>query len=77
MRRLALGIITGYQRGISPFLPGTCRYHPTCSEYTRQAVSRYGALHGAWLGLLRLLRCHPFHEGGYDPLPEPVVVTRE
>lgn len=58
-----------YQRAISPLLPPSCRYEPTCSEYMLQAVTKYGVAKGVWLGLKRLSRCHPFHEGGYDPVP--------
>lgn len=66
-RVLAAGIRL-YQRAVSPYLPATCRFYPTCSEYTRQALLRDGAVRGSWLGLRRLLRCHPFHPGGHDPL---------
>lgn len=69
MRRLALIFLTGYQRGVSPFLPTTCRYYPSCSEYTRQSIVKYGIARGCWMGLTRLLRCHPLHVGGYDPVP--------
>ncbi len=69
MRRLALLLIAGYQRLLSPLLPTACRYYPSCSEYTRQAIEKYGALTGSWMGLRRLLRCHPLHAGGYDPVP--------
>jgi uncharacterized protein len=68
-RRLVLGMIRFYQRAISPAFPPACRFMPTCSEYTYQAVERYGVWRGGWLGLKRLLRCHPFHPGGYDPVP--------
>ena len=57
-----------YKLVISPFLPSACRYYPTCSEYMRQAVEHYGAWKGIWMGLRRLARCHPLHEGGYDPV---------
>ena len=58
-----------YKRAISPMLPPCCRYTPTCSEYAMQAVEKYGAVKGGWLAAKRILRCHPFHEGGYDPVP--------
>ena len=63
------GIIRGYQRVISPFLPSACRYHPTCSEYMRQAIEIHGPVRGVWYGMKRLGRCHPFHAGGFDPVP--------
>lgn len=63
------GIIRGYQRVISPFLPSACRYHPTCSEYMRQAIEIHGPVRGVWYGMKRLARCHPFHAGGFDPVP--------
>ncbi|MCW3844607.1 membrane protein insertion efficiency factor YidD [Micromonospora yasonensis] len=63
--------INGYRRWISPALPARCRFYPSCSAYAVEAVSRHGALRGAWLTVRRLSRCHPFHPGGYDPVPEP------
>lgn len=68
MRALTLGILRIYKRWISPLLPSACRFHPTCSEYMMQAVEMHGVARGAWMGLRRLLRCHPFHEGGFDPV---------
>lgn len=62
-------LIRGYQRFISPALPPSCRFHPSCSQYTLEAVQKYGALKGSWLGGRRLVRCHPFHPGGFDPVP--------
>ena len=61
----ALGV---YKLIVSPLLPSACRFHPTCSEYMRQAVQEYGTVKGLWMGLRRLARCHPLHEGGYDPV---------
>ncbi|MES2123470.1 MAG: membrane protein insertion efficiency factor YidD [Gemmatimonadota bacterium] len=67
-RALAL-VIRGYQRFISPALPPACRFTPSCSAYTLEAVERYGALRGGWLGLRRVARCHPWNPGGFDPVP--------
>jgi hypothetical protein len=68
-RRIVVGLIRGYQRFLSPALPASCRFHPTCSQYTLEAVTRYGVVRGGWLGVRRLVRCHPFNPGGFDPLP--------
>lgn len=67
--RFLISMVRFYQRFISPGLPPSCRFYPTCSEYTLQAITKYGALKGAWLGIKRIGRCHPFHPGGYDPVP--------
>jgi len=69
MRKAALLLIDLYRLLLSPFLGRGCRFSPTCSLYAREAVERYGVLRGSWLGLRRLLRCHPFHPGGFDPVP--------
>ena len=58
-----------YKRFLSPLMPAACRYHPTCSEYMREAVEKYGVRRGGWLGIKRLARCHPFHDGGVDLVP--------
>ena len=63
-----IGLLKGYKYFISPLLPPSCRFTPTCSEYTIQAVQKYGLLKGGYLGIRRILRCHPFSRGGYDPV---------
>jgi len=70
--RVAAGAVTAYQRLVSPWLPRACRFAPTCSEYAKQALLAHGLVRGGWLAARRLLRCHPFHPGGYDPPPAPV-----
>ncbi|HEY7337052.1 MAG TPA: membrane protein insertion efficiency factor YidD [Bryobacteraceae bacterium] len=66
--QLALKILRIYKRWISPMLPSACRFYPTCSEYMMEAIEKHGVLRGAGLGARRLLRCHPFCEGGFDPV---------
>jgi len=70
MKNIALVIIRFYQYAISPHFPPVCRYYPTCSAYAFEAVSRYGFLRGSWLAFRRIIRCHPFIQGGYDPVPD-------
>lgn len=67
--RVVTGAIRLYQRVLSPLFPPSCRFTPTCSQYTYEAVAKYGVTRGLWLGGRRLLRCHPFNPGGYDPVP--------
>jgi putative membrane protein insertion efficiency factor len=69
MTKLVLLAIRFYQRFISPGLPAACRFYPSCSEYGYEAIARYGIIRGGVLTLRRLLRCHPFHPGGFDPVP--------
>lgn len=69
MTRVVLLIIRAYQRLISPYLPPTCRFYPSCSSYATDAIARYGPWKGGYLAVRRLLRCHPLHPGGYDPVP--------
>ena len=68
-RRLVQAVIRGYQLLISPLLPPSCRFTPSCSQYALEAVGRHGAVRGTWLAARRLVRCHPFHPGGFDPVP--------
>ncbi len=68
-KRLMLALIRFYRRQISPALPPSCRFTPTCSQYAVEAIEKYGALKGGYLAIRRILKCHPFHPGGYDPVP--------
>ncbi|MGA9996442.1 MAG: membrane protein insertion efficiency factor YidD [Pyrinomonadaceae bacterium] len=68
MRFALVLLLKFYKATISPLLPPSCRFVPTCSEYAREAIERHGALRGSWMGVRRILRCHPFHPGGYDPV---------
>ncbi len=68
MRRVLIFFIDKYQKYISKFLGRNCKYYPTCSEYTKQAIEKYGAIKGSFYGVKRIIRCNPFSKGGYDPL---------
>ena len=68
MKRIFIGLILFYRNFISPLKTPCCRYIPTCSEYALIAVEKYGVVHGGWMAIKRILRCHPFHKGGYDPV---------
>jgi hypothetical protein len=68
MKRILIFLVTFYRIGISPLKPPSCRFIPTCSEYALIAIEKYGARRGGWLAVKRILRCHPFHAGGYDPV---------
>ena len=70
IQKLLLGIIRFYQVAISPLKPPACRFYPTCSHYGLEALKRFGPLKGSYLTLIRILKCHPFHPGGFDPVPE-------
>ena len=69
MKTLLLALLRVYQFGLRPLLGAHCRFYPSCSEYARAAILQHGAARGAWLTVLRLARCHPYHPGGYDPVP--------
>lgn len=70
LKKVFLAVIRFYQVIISPLKPPACRFYPTCSQYGMEAVQRFGALKGGWLTIKRILKCHPFHPGGLDPVPE-------
>ncbi|MBW4436169.1 MAG: membrane protein insertion efficiency factor YidD [Pleurocapsa minor GSE-CHR-MK-17-07R] len=69
MKWLALRLLRFYKRFLSPMLPSACRFEPTCSVYMYQAIEKHGVFKGGWMGIRRIGRCHPFHPGGYDPVP--------
>jgi uncharacterized protein len=71
LKRLLVWLIKGYRHFISPLFPPTCRFQPTCSQYAIEAITVHGTFKGSWLAVNRILRCHPFHPGGYDPVPSP------
>jgi hypothetical protein len=76
MKPILMFLIRGYRWLISPLFPPVCRYQPTCSQYALEAVERFGPLRGSWLAIRRVLRCHPFHPGGYDPVPPKAETER-
>ncbi|HEY9863224.1 MAG TPA: membrane protein insertion efficiency factor YidD [Candidatus Obscuribacterales bacterium] len=69
IKNLFIILIKGYRLVISPLFPPACRFHPTCSQYAIEAIETFGIVQGSWLALKRILRCHPYHPGGYDPIP--------
>ena len=75
MRALAISLIRIYQWTISPLLGPNCRFYPSCSQYAAEAIERFGVLRGAWLAVKRIGRCHPWHPGGYDPVPPAHALT--
>lgn len=69
MKHILMALGRFYRKAISPYRPACCRYYPTCSQYALEALEKYGALKGGWMAFCRILRCNPFHKGGYDPVP--------
>jgi len=69
MKKVLIALVNFYRAAISPYRRPCCRYYPTCSQYALEALEKYGAFKGGWLALCRVLRCNPFHKGGYDPVP--------
>jgi hypothetical protein len=69
MKTLLLGLLRGYQYAVRPMLGANCRFYPSCSDYAREAIEQHGAFRGVWLASRRVARCHPYHAGGYDPVP--------
>lgn len=69
IKTLFITLIKGYRLLISPLFPPACRFHPTCSQYAIEALETFGIIQGSWLALKRISRCHPYHPGGYDPIP--------
>lgn len=76
LKKIFILLIRGYQKGISPMFPASCRYQPTCSQYTIEAIQQHGALKGTVMGTARIMRCHPFVKGGYDPVPDHFSLKR-
>jgi uncharacterized protein len=77
LKKMFIALIRFYQIVISPLKPPTCRFYPTCSHYCLEAVQRFGALKGGWLTIKRILKCHPFHPGGVDPVPDKWTKKKE
>ena len=77
MKNLLIWLIRGYRSLISPLFPPSCRFQPTCSQYAIEALTKFGTVRGGWLAIKRILRCHPFHPGGYDPVPSLEVEPEE
>ncbi|MCG3087579.1 membrane protein insertion efficiency factor YidD [Sporosarcina sp. MB25] len=72
MKYILMSLIKIYQKVISPLTPPTCRFYPTCSHYGIEAIEKHGAFKGSWLAIRRISKCHPFHEGGFDPVPDKI-----
>ena len=77
MKKILILLIRFYQKFISPMFPAKCRFYPTCSQYTLEAIKEHGTIKGTYLGIKRISKCHPFHEGGYDPVPKRKIKNSE
>ena len=77
MKKILILLIRFYQKFISPMFPAKCRFYPTCSQYMLEAIKEHGAIKGTYLGIKRISKCHPFHEGGYDPVPKRKIKNSE
>ena len=75
LKKIIILLVRGYQIFISPIMPGKCRFYPTCSEYAAEALRRYGPVTGLWLASARLVKCGPWHKGGFDPVPETAEIA--
>ena len=69
MKTLLLALLRGYQYAVRPLLGANCRFYPSCSDYAKEAIERHGAFQGSWLAIRRVVKCHPYHPGGFDPVP--------
>jgi hypothetical protein len=77
MKILLLSLINSYRRFVSPLFPPSCRFQPTCSQYALESIEKHGSVKGSWLAIQRILRCHPFHPGGYDPVPDKLEISNK
>ncbi|NJP22531.1 MAG: membrane protein insertion efficiency factor YidD [Hydrococcus sp. CRU_1_1] len=77
MKILLLSLINSYRRFVSPLFPPSCRFQPTCSQYALESIEKHGSLKGSWLAIQRILGCHPFHPGGYDPVPDKLEISNK
>lgn len=77
MKYIFIAIIKFYQVAISPYFPSSCRFEPTCSQYSVESLKRFGIFKGGWLSIKRISKCHPWHEGGYDPVPEKTEIKHK
>jgi putative membrane protein insertion efficiency factor len=77
MKILLLSLINSYRHFVSPLFPPSCRFQPTCSQYALESIEKHGSVKGSWLAIQRILRCHPFNPGGYDPVPDKLEISNK